>query len=71
MIHGQEATPAFLTGFLGVRTNAFATATQQAKLGVLPQYFEHNAVSYVLQAIALVVVLSQHRKLASWAEFIN
>jgi len=56
LAHRRQKKPAFLIGFLGVCMMLFAAAAQQAKLGIHPRYFDHNALYHVLQAVALFMV---------------
>jgi hypothetical protein len=69
--HRRQKKPAFLIGFLGVCTMLFAAAAQQAKLGIDPRYFDHNALYHVLQAIALFMVFLAARETSKAGEFIN
>ena len=48
--------PAFIAGFTGICVMLIAAGVQQAKLGLHPHYFNHNAVYHVLQAIGLFLV---------------
>ena len=61
----------FLIGFLGVCTMFFAAAAQQAKLGIDPRYFNHNALYHALQALALFMVFLAARAATKAEEFIN
>jgi hypothetical protein len=67
----RQKKPAFLIGFLGVCTMLCAAAAQQAKVGVDPRYFDHNALYHVLQAIALFMVFLAARETSKAGEFIN
>jgi hypothetical protein len=69
--HRRQKKPAFLIGFLGVCTMLFAAAAQQAKVGIDPRYFDHNALYHVLQAIALFMVFLAARETSKAGEFIN
>jgi hypothetical protein len=69
--HRRQKKPAFLIGFLGVCTMLFAAGVQQAKLGIDPRYFDHNALYHVLQAIALFMVFLAARETSKAGEFIN
>jgi uncharacterized protein DUF6962 len=71
LAYRRQKRPAFLTGFLGVCIMLFAPAAQQAKLGIHPLYFDHNAVYHVLQAIALFMVFLAGRENSKSGEFIN
>jgi hypothetical protein len=71
LAHLRQKRPAFLAGFLGVCIMLFAAAAQQAKLGVHPRYFDHNAVYHVLQAIALFMVFLAAREASKSGDFIN
>jgi hypothetical protein len=61
----------FLIGFLGICLMVFAAAAQQAKLGVDPRYFDHNALYHLLQAIALFMVFLAARAAIMSGEFIE
>ena len=71
LAHLRQKKPAFLIGFLGVCTMLFAAAAQQAKVGIDPRYFDHNALYHVLQAIALFMVFLAARETSKAGEFIN
>jgi hypothetical protein len=71
LAHRRQKKPAFLIGFLGVCTMLFAAAAQQAKVGIDPRYFDHNALYHVLQAIALFMVFLAARETSKAEEFIN
>ncbi len=45
--------------------SAMAAAVQQAKLGIHPDYFDHNAVYHVFQGIALVLLYRGVRQAAA------
>jgi cation transport ATPase len=47
---------AFRLGFLGICVMLVAAAVQQARIGIHPRYFNHNAVYHVLQAIGQFMV---------------
>jgi hypothetical protein len=47
---------AFRYGFIGICVMLVAAGLQQAKLGIHPLYFNHNAVYHVLQAIGQFMV---------------
>ena len=69
--HRRRKKLAFLIGFLGVCTMLFAAGAQQAKLGIDPRYFDHNALYHVLQAIALFMVFLAARETSKAEEFTN
>jgi len=71
LAHLRQKKPAFLIGFLGVCMMLFAAAAQQAKVGIDPRYFDHNALYHVLQAIALFMVFLAARETSKAGEFIN
>jgi hypothetical protein len=71
LAHLRQKKPAFLIGFLGVCTMLFAAAAQQARVGIDPRYFDHNALYHVLQAIALFMVFLAARETSKAGEFIN
>jgi hypothetical protein len=71
LAHLRKKKPAFLIGFLGVCIMLFAAAAQQAKLGIDPRYFDHNALYHVLQAIALFMVFLAARETVNSGESIN
>jgi hypothetical protein len=71
LAHRRQKRPAFLAGFLGVCIMLFAAAAQQAKLGIHPRYFDHNAVYHVLQAIALFMIFLAAREASKPREFIK
>ena len=48
--------PAFVLGFSGICVTLVAAGVQQARLGLHPRYFNHNAVYHVLQAIGLFML---------------
>jgi hypothetical protein len=56
LAHRRQNTSMFLIGFIGVCTMLLAAAAQQAKIGIHPVYFDHNALYHVLQSIALFMV---------------
>jgi hypothetical protein len=62
---------ALLIGFLGICLMLFAAAAQQAKLGIHPRYFDHNALYHFLQAIALFMVFLAAREVIKSEEPIN
>jgi hypothetical protein len=71
LAHLRQKKPAFLIGFLGVCVMLFAAAAQQAKLGIDPRYFDHNALYHVLQAVALFMVFLAARETVNSGESIN
>jgi hypothetical protein len=71
LAHLRKKTPAFLVGFLGVCVMLFAAVTQQAKLGIDPRYFDHNALYHVLQAVALFMLFFAARESVYSGESIN
>lgn len=71
LAHFRRKKPAFLIGFLGVCVMLVAAAAQQAKLGIHPQYFDHNALYHFLQAIALFMVFLAARETVNSRETIN
>jgi hypothetical protein len=60
--------PAYLVGVFGICTMLVAAAAQQAKLGVDPKYFNHNAVYHVLQAVGLYMLFVAARESTSSKE---
>jgi len=71
LAHFRRKKPAFLIGFLGVCVMLLAAAAQQAKLGIHPQYFDHNALYHFLQAIALFMVFLAARETVNPGESVN
>ncbi|HEY2038790.1 MAG TPA: hypothetical protein VGG95_03945 [Edaphobacter sp.] len=71
LAHLRKKKPAFLVGFLGVCVMLFAAATQQAKMGIDPRYFDHNALYHVLQAVALFMLFLAARESVNSGESIN
>jgi hypothetical protein len=67
----RKKKPAFLVGFLAVCVMLVAAAAQQAKLGIDPLYFDHNALYHVLQAVALFMLFFAARESANSGESIN
>ena len=67
----RRKRPMLLVGFLGICLMLFAAAAQQAKLGLHPQYFDHNALYHLLQAIALFMVFLAAREVIKSEEPIN
>jgi len=66
----QRRSP-LLIGFLGICLMLFAAAAQQAKIGIDPRYFDHNALYHLLQAIALFMVFLAARAAIMSGEFIE
>jgi hypothetical protein len=60
--HRRQRKAGFLVGFLGVCIMLFAAAAQQARVGIDPRYFDHNALYHVLQAIALFMIFLAARE---------
>ena len=60
-----------LIGFLGICLMLLSAAAQQAKLGIDPRYFDHNALYHLLQAIALFMVFLAAREAIMSREPIN
>jgi len=56
LAYHRRKKPMFLIGFIGVCTMLLAAAAQQAKFGIHPLYFDHNALYHLLQGIALFMV---------------
>lgn len=48
--------PAFMFGFAGMCVTLAAAVVQQARLGLHPRYFNHNALYHVLQGIGLFML---------------
>ncbi len=65
LAYRRQKKPAFLMGFLGVCIMLFAAAAQQAKIGINPRYFDHNALYHVLQASGLLMVFLAARQTTS------
>lgn len=62
LAYRRRNQPRLLIGFIGVCTMLFAAAAQQAKIGIDPVYFDHNALYHVLQGIALFMVFLAARE---------
>ena len=62
LAHRRHRKSRFLIGFLGVCTMLLAAAAQQAKIGIDPRFFDHNALYHVLQAVALFMVFLAARE---------
>jgi hypothetical protein len=62
LAYHRRKMPILLIGFVGVCTMLFAAAAQQAKIGIHPVYFDHNALYHVLQGIALFMVFLAGRE---------
>jgi len=71
LAHRRHRKSQFLIGFLGVCTMLLAAAAQQAKIGIDPRFFNHNAVYHVLQAIALFMVFLAARESTQPQELVN
>lgn len=67
----RRRRPAFLVGFLGICVMLLAAAAQQAKLGLSPRYFDHNALYHILQATALIMLFVAARESVNSGESIN
>jgi hypothetical protein len=52
----RERRPAWLIGALGLVLTLVAGGTQQARIGLHPRYFDHNALYHLIQAAALVLL---------------
>src|SRR5262249_37764067 len=59
----QTHQRAFRNGLVGVCMMLFAAAAQQAKLGIHPKYFNHNALYHVIQGTALLLLFMTARHL--------
>jgi hypothetical protein len=68
LAYRRRKRPLLLIGSIGVCTMFLAAAAQQAKIGLHPVYFDHNAVYHVLQGIALFMVFLAARESSSLAE---
>jgi hypothetical protein len=68
LAYRRRKMPILLIGFIGVCTMLFAAAAQQAKIGIHPVYFDHNALYHVLQGIALFMVFLSARESCRLAE---
>lgn len=71
LAYRRRRRPPLLIGFLGICLMLFAAAAQQAKLGIHPRYFDHNALYHLLQAIALFMVFLAAREAIISREFIK
>ena len=60
LAYRRQNRPAFLTGFFGVCIILFAAAAQQAKLGIHPRYFDHNAFTMFSRRSPYLWFSSQH-----------
>jgi len=69
--HRRHRKSEFLIGFLGVCTMLLAAAAQQAKIGINPRFFDHNALYHLLQAVALFMVFLAARESTQPQELIN
>jgi hypothetical protein len=59
---------AFMTGFAGICVMLVAAGAQQARLGIHPRYFNHNAVYHVLQAVGLFLIFVTARDVTRQSE---
>lgn len=57
MAYRRTRRSALLVGCAGICVMLVAAGLQQAKLGIHPHYFDHNAVYHVLQGIGLFMLL--------------
>jgi hypothetical protein len=62
VVYARVGKAALLIGFLGVCTMLIAAGLQQAKWGLHPRRFNHNAVYHVLQAMALWMIFIAARE---------
>jgi hypothetical protein len=60
LAYRRRNQPKLLIGFIGICTMLFAAVAQQAKIGINPVYFDHNALYHVLQGVALFMVTVRH-----------
>jgi hypothetical protein len=60
--------PAFMTGFAGICVVLVAAGVQQAKIGIHPRYFNHNAIYHVLQAVGLFLIFATARDVSKQSE---
>lgn len=60
-----------LIGFFGICLMLIAAAAQQARLGIHPLYFNHNALYHLLQAIALAMLFIAARESIKSGELIK
>jgi hypothetical protein len=68
LAYRRRNQPRLLIGFIGVCTMLLAAAAQQAKIGIHPVYFDHNALYHVLQGIALFMVFLAARESSTSVE---
>jgi uncharacterized membrane protein len=54
-----------LIGLVGLLLTLVAAAIQQAGISLHPEYFNHNALYHVVQALALLMVFASTRELAA------
>jgi len=54
--HRRTGRPPFLYGFAGICVVLVAAAAQQARIGIHPRYFNHNALYHVLQALGFFLI---------------
>jgi hypothetical protein len=71
LAHRRHRKSELRIGFLGVCTMLLAAAAQQAKIGINPRFFDHNALYHVLQAVALFMVFLAARESAQPQELVN
>lgn len=62
LAYRRRNQPRLLIGFIGVCTMLFAAAAQQAKIGIHPVYFDHNALYHILQGVGLFMVFLAARE---------
>jgi hypothetical protein len=55
--------PAFAWGVAGIGVTLLAAAIQQARIGIHPRYFNHNALYHTLQAAGLFMIFLTARDL--------
>jgi len=54
----------FMYGFAGICVVLLASGVQQARLGIHPRYFNHNAVYHVLQALGFFLIFFTARSVS-------
>jgi hypothetical protein len=62
MVYARSGQRDLLAGLLGVCTMFLAAVAQQAKWGIHPRLFNHNAVYHVLQALSLWMIFIAARQ---------
>jgi hypothetical protein len=62
VVYARVGKAALLIGFLGICTMLIAAGLQQAKWGIHPRRFNHNAVYHVLQGLALWMIFVAARE---------